>query len=163
MCYVTLESTCSEGADTKTISANFLIVDILSPYNIILGHPVINALEENVSTWYLTLKCLLLYGIVETVKVDQQVAHDCYLSSLETAKEELALVDAHPSEVPNTGFEGWDPNLGTVPKWLTPMEDLKEVQIGPHTHQVTNIWTSLSVGEKRELVDRLRRNVELFS
>lgn len=39
---------------------------------------------------------------VRTIYVDQEVAHEFYLRSLERAKEELVLVDAHPFEVQNT-------------------------------------------------------------
>lgn len=43
------------------------------------------------------------------------------------------------------------------------IEDLEEVQIGPHAHQVTKISTSLFVEEEQELVDRLRINVNMFA
>lgn len=56
MGYVTLKATYGEGDDAKTINVNYLNMDTRSPYNIILGHPAINALGEIVSTWYLTLK-----------------------------------------------------------------------------------------------------------
>lgn len=56
------------------------------------------------------------------------MAHEFYLSSLETTREELALVDSHPFEVPNSDFDGWDLILGTEEERFTSMEDLKEVQ-----------------------------------
>lgn len=59
--------------------------------------------------------------------------------------EELSLVDATLSEVPNTNIEFWEPKLGTESERLTSTKDLKEVQIGPHAHQVTNIGTLLSI------------------
>lgn len=76
------------------------------------------------------------------------------------AREELALVDAPPYEVPNTYHECWDPRLDPEVEVLTSIEDLKEVHIGPHAHQVTKIGTSLFEEEERELVDRLIKNVE---
>lgn len=79
-----------------------------SPYNIILGCPTINSLGLIESTRYLNLKYSLLDGKVGTIR-DQQAACECYLSSLEITRNELALVNAHPSEVPNADFEGWDP------------------------------------------------------
>lgn len=84
---------------------------------------------------------------------DEQVAHECYLNSLETSRQELALVDDHSFECPNVDFEGCDPRLGAEMEWPTPIEHLKEVQICPHVHQVTNIGSSLFAREKRELVD----------
>lgn len=64
---------------------------------------------------------------------------ECYLSILETTEETLTLVDIYPSEVPIMNLEGWDPILDAEEECLRPIEDLKEVIIVPHTHQVTNI------------------------
>lgn len=52
--YVTLKTTCREEADVEIIDVNYLIIDIMSPYNIILGRPTINSLGAVVSTRYLT-------------------------------------------------------------------------------------------------------------
>ena len=71
MGYVTLKTTCSEGANAKTIDTNYLIVDTLSPYNIILGRLVINTLGTVMSTRYLTLKYPFIYGRVGTIRGDQ--------------------------------------------------------------------------------------------
>lgn len=56
MIHVNLETTCSEGLITKNIGVNYLIIDALFLYNIILGRSIINALEEIVCTLYPTLK-----------------------------------------------------------------------------------------------------------
>lgn len=106
-------------------------------------------------TRYLTLKYPLIDERVGTIHGDQQVACEFYLSCLETSKEELVVIYAHPFEVINTYFEGWDPILGAEAERLTPIVDFKEVQIGPHIHQVMKIGTSLYVVEECELVDRL--------
>lgn len=53
-CYVTLKTTYREGADVETIDFNYLIIDIISPYNIILGRTTINSLDAVISTRYLT-------------------------------------------------------------------------------------------------------------
>lgn len=60
--HITLETTRGEGADAKPIDVNYLIMDIISPYNIILGRPTINALGATMSIWYLTLKYSLPDG-----------------------------------------------------------------------------------------------------
>lgn len=111
MGHVNLKNPCDEGAEAKTINVNYLTVDTISPYNIILGHPTINSLGEVVSTRCLTLKYPLINGRVGTIWGDQQVDLECYLRNLETTREELPLVDVRPSEVPNANFEGWNPRL----------------------------------------------------
>lgn len=126
-----------------------LIVDIVSPYNTIFGLSAINALRAVISTLYLTLKYLLPDGRIGTNRGDKKEAHKCYLSSLETTREELALVDVPHSKVPNIDFECWDPILGAEAKSITPTKDLKEVDIGPHAHQGTKIGKFMSVDDER--------------
>lgn len=86
MHYVTLKTTCGKGADTKIIDVKYLIIDTVSHYNIILGSPTIKTLEAIMSTRYLTLKYPLLDGRVGTIRGDQQILCENYLSSLETAR-----------------------------------------------------------------------------
>lgn len=112
MGYVTLKTTCDEGANAKTIDVSYLIMDTTSPYNIILRRPTFNTLESVVSTQYLMLNYSLQNLRVGTIRGDQQVDRECYLRKLETAKEKLTLVDAHPYEFPSTNFKGWDPIYG---------------------------------------------------
>lgn len=59
---MTLKTTCGEGEDAKAMEVSYLVVDIMSPYNIILGYPAINALGEAISTRYLVLKYPMLGG-----------------------------------------------------------------------------------------------------
>lgn len=60
MGHITLETTCGKGLDAKVIDVGYLITDTLSPYNLILGWPTINALGEIISTMYQTLKYTLI-------------------------------------------------------------------------------------------------------
>lgn len=46
---------------------------------------------------------------------------------------------------------------------MEPTEDLKEILIGPETHQKTKIGTSLSTAEETALTNLLRRNLDLFA
>lgn len=87
MGYTTLKATYDEGDDTKTINVNYVIVDIMLPYNIILECTTINILGAVVSTRYITLRYSLLEGRVGTIPGGQQVAREFYLSILETTKE----------------------------------------------------------------------------
>lgn len=53
--------------------------------------------------------------------------------------------------------------MGAEVESLTPKKYLKEVQIGPHAHHVTNIGTPLSIEDESELVDQLIKNAYLFA
>lgn len=74
MGYVTLKITCGKVNDAKTIKFNYLVLDIMSLYNVTLGRPNPNSLAALVSTRYLSMKYLLLDGIVGTTRGDRQVA-----------------------------------------------------------------------------------------
>lgn len=54
-------------------------------------------------------------------------------------------------------------NYGCGPSPTTPTEDMKKVHIGPLEHQVTKLYTSLYECEEDELVNMLRRNIDLFT
>lgn len=57
-----LETTCGEGVDDRAINFNYLIVEDMSPYNIILGRATINTLRAVISTQYLVMKYSLPEG-----------------------------------------------------------------------------------------------------
>lgn len=68
-------------------------------------------------------------------------------------KKDLARETSLFPEAQYTYTLSWDLILGVENEILTPIEDLKEVQIGPLSHQLTKIETSLSEEEGHELVD----------
>lgn len=93
---MTLEITCGEGADTKAIDASYLIMDALSPYNIILGQPTINAIRTIISTQYLGLKYMMPGGQVGMIRGDQQITQECYKNSLATKRKSSPLLAPPP-------------------------------------------------------------------
>ena len=60
---------------------NFLVVDCLSSYNTIIGQPTLNSWRVAASTYHLSVKFPIEYGI-EEVQGDQLVARKCYLAML---------------------------------------------------------------------------------
>lgn len=101
-------------------------------------------------------------GRVETIQGDQQSTQECYQKSLAMERENIALVGAPFPEALDGYIDCWDSGLDAGNERLTPTEDLKEVRIGPLTHQVTKIGISLIKEEENELVDQLIRNINLF-
>lgn len=165
--YLIFIQLCPQGqqgvtAAAKKIEVNYLIINVVSSYNIILGYLAINALWEVISTWYLVLNYLLLLG--ESRRFEET---DGYLKSViriawQQREKSSPLRVTHP-EAPNANFDFWDPRLGTNNERLAPMEDLNKVRIGPSPYQATKIGTSLSEEEEHELVDQLTRYADLFS
>lgn len=60
--HVTQETLCSEGSHSKAIKVSYLFIVVVSPYNIILGHFVINAIWAIISTDNLSLNTHYLMG-----------------------------------------------------------------------------------------------------
>lgn len=73
----------------KSIQIRYLIVNVTSPYNIIIGRPSFNALKAVLSTLYLTLEYPLEDIRVGMVKGDQGISRKCYKDSLRLKKKEL--------------------------------------------------------------------------
>ena len=60
-----------------TKQLDFLVVDCLSSYNVIIGRPTLNHWKAATSTYYLKVKFPAEHGIGE-VKGDQVLARECY-------------------------------------------------------------------------------------
>lgn len=71
MVHVTLRTTFGEGEVVRAVEVSYIIVDVISPYNIITGRPIINALGAVISTMYLILKYQIPSRHVETIRGDQ--------------------------------------------------------------------------------------------
>lgn len=66
----------------KSIQVRYVIINVASPYNIIIGRPLLNALKATLSILYLTLKYPLEDGRVGIVKGGQGIARKYYKDSL---------------------------------------------------------------------------------
>lgn len=75
-------TTFSSRDNVKSIQVRYIIVNVASPYNIIIGIPTFNALEAELSTLCLTLKYPLEDGWVGIENGDQEIASKCYKDSL---------------------------------------------------------------------------------
>lgn len=108
--HLSIEKTFGSRDHAKSIQVRCLIVNDVSPYNIIIGSPSFNALEAVLSTIYLTLKYPLEEGRVGIVKGDQGIARKFYKYSLRLKKRshvdkpikddklKVDLVDIEPRE-----------------------------------------------------------------
>ncbi|XP_075645276.1 uncharacterized protein LOC142616281 [Castanea sativa] len=60
---------------------SFLVVDCSSSYNAIIGRPTLNSWKAITSTYYLSIKFPIEYGVGQ-VQGDQLAARECYLAML---------------------------------------------------------------------------------
>lgn len=89
--FTSLEIMLGLRASVRAIEVKYLVVDIMSPYNIIFRRPVLNLLGAVHPTRHLSLKYPLFDGHVGTVKGDVAATQEYYLSNLEVAREPLTL------------------------------------------------------------------------
>ena len=85
--YVNLRTTFREKEDSKTIFIRYIVVNVPSSYNLLLGRPSINKLGAVISTVYLKMKFPTDDGKVVTLSVNQEVARKCYEDSLRTRRK----------------------------------------------------------------------------
>ncbi|XP_025611928.1 uncharacterized protein [Arachis hypogaea] len=79
--YIPHHTTFGKGENSKTLSINFIVVDVGSTYNALIGRTTLNWLAVVVSTPHLCMKFSTPKGIA-TVRGDQKLARKCYNESL---------------------------------------------------------------------------------
>lgn len=67
---------------TKTIISRYLVIDINTSYNVLLGHQLLNLLGVVVSTLDLTIKFSSLSEDIITIHDDQKMVREFYIASL---------------------------------------------------------------------------------
>jgi len=81
--YIDLHTRFGEiGQGQKTISVRYVVVDVNTSYNALLGRPSLNKPSVIVSTPHLAMKFPVNRGGVATVNADQRTTRECYVASL---------------------------------------------------------------------------------
>ncbi|XP_057954118.1 uncharacterized protein LOC131148434 [Malania oleifera] len=92
---ITLPVTMGMTPQQITTLTEFLVVNCPSVYNIILGHPLLNAVRAVTSTYHLKIKFPTSHE-TRFVKGDQAIARSCYITALKgkmKARETLTVDD----------------------------------------------------------------------
>ncbi|XP_016192124.1 uncharacterized protein LOC107633005 [Arachis ipaensis] len=79
--FIPLYTTFGKGLRSKTLNINFIVVDVSSTYNALIGRATLNRLGAVVSTPHLCIKFPTKDGIA-TIRGDQKLARKCYNESL---------------------------------------------------------------------------------
>ena len=74
---------------------DFLIVNYLSSYNVILGRPTLNRLKVVTSTYCLKVKFVTPYGTKEIIG-DQLLAWECYQAVMASRENYTWMVEEEP-------------------------------------------------------------------
>jgi len=127
---------------TKEI--DFLIVDCLLTYNIILGRPTLNRLKTVTLTYHLKVKFPTANGVGE-IRGDQVLAKECYQAALASGEIHTWVIN-EPEPIPESS--------------KTP----QEVEIVPgDSTKVLKIKTTLLTSEKEKMISFLKANQDVFT
>lgn len=96
-----------------------------SPYNIIIGRLMFNALDASMSTLYLTMKYPIEGGQVGVIKYDQELARKCYKDSLKLKKKtqhDLPMIE----NTLKVNLVDLNPQMDLKDDSLTPIGELRK-------------------------------------
>ena len=123
---------------------DFIVVDCLSTYNVILGRLMFNKLEVAMSTYYLKVKFPTTHGIGE-IRGDQVLARECDQAVLASGENHKWMID----------------ELGST---SNPEETLQDVEIIPgDPSKVTKIGSTLWALDKTKITTFLKENQDVFA
>ena len=139
---MTLTITVGTHLRQLTRQLDFLVVDCLSSYNVIIRRPTLNRWKAATSTYCLKVKFPTDNGVGE-VKGDQVLARECYQAVLAAKENHTWVIEE---------------------KEVNEMEALETVILAKDkTAKTTRIGTTLSPGMRARLVRFLQKNLDVFA
>ncbi|XP_052192778.1 uncharacterized protein LOC127801573 [Diospyros lotus] len=101
---IRLPLTVGSGSHKSRVTLDFLVADVPSAYNMILGRSGLSALRAVPSTYHMVLKFPTSGGIGK-VRGDQRQARECYVASLSATMAKGSELDSRPNReaVPQAG------------------------------------------------------------
>uniref|UniRef100_A0A803M1Y5 Uncharacterized protein n=1 Tax=Chenopodium quinoa TaxID=63459 RepID=A0A803M1Y5_CHEQI len=85
---IVLQVRMGEGPAVRDVMAEFLVIDVPSSYNAIVGRPLIHDMQVVVSPYYLTMVYVSNAGTTERVRGSQIMARECYVSALKQSSRQ---------------------------------------------------------------------------
>ena len=142
--FVTLTVITGTYPAQVTKEIDFLIIDCLSTFNIILGGPALNRLRAATSTYYLKVKFPIVHEVGE-IKGDQVLVRECYQVALASRENHTWVIN----------------ELKPIPE---PSETPQEVEIVPRdSMKVLKIGSALPTLEKEKMIFFLTANQDVFA
>ena len=138
---VTLTVTVGTQPRQLTRQLDFLVVDCLSSYNVIIGRPTLNRWKAAMSTYCLKVKFPTDNGVGK-VRGDQILARKCYQAVLATRENHTWII-------------GEEENKVEALEIVTLVED--------GTAKTTRIGTTLSPEMRTRLIEFLKENLDVFA
>jgi len=89
--YVELRTTFVDENVTMTITIRYIVYNVPSAYNFLIGQPFLNRLGVVASTTHMRMRVPSEEGGVITIKDNQKAARKCYESSLKNGRKTYAI------------------------------------------------------------------------
>ncbi|KAL0448709.1 UNVERIFIED_CONTAM: hypothetical protein Slati_1427300 [Sesamum latifolium] len=163
---ISLPLTLGAGTTRKTCMLKFLVVDVPSAYNVILGRPTLTAFQAVISIYHMKIKFSTPGGVGE-VQGDHLQSRKCYIEAVHKGQKRNPNED-HQGVPPNKKgkeavAEGAPEEIETPAK-IQPAEELLNIEVIPGSpHKTTRIGSHLGWKTKEEIILRLQCNADIFT
>ncbi|KAL0461370.1 UNVERIFIED_CONTAM: Retrovirus-related Pol polyprotein from transposon opus [Sesamum latifolium] len=162
---VSLPLTMGRGTARKTCLLKFLVVDVPSAYNVILGRPTLNTFQAVISTYHMKIKFPTPGGIGE-VQGDPLQSRRCYVDAVRRG-EKRGGDDTQDKAPPNKKGKAPEEKISKAtetPAKVQPAEELLNIQIIPgDPDKTTRIGSHLGEEAKKGITLCLQRNADIFA
>ena len=143
---------------TNVVEVDFIVVDVFSPYTAIMGKPWLQTLGAVSSTLHQKVKYPSRDQVLEIVG-SQSMTRQCLVAAIQHKPEADASAtaenDLQQLETPASLF--------SEPADEVKCEDLEKVVVGDDPEKFFQVGTQMPLLEKEQLVDFLRKNVDVFA
>ncbi|KAK4397345.1 hypothetical protein Sango_1571100 [Sesamum angolense] len=149
----------------KTCLLMFLVVDIPSTYNVILGREKHKAFRAIISTYNMKIKFPIIEGVGEA-QADALQARKCYVEAIKRGKKRRTE-DSPETENPNE--RGKDPvpspkPNNEIPATVQPVEELLTIELTlGNSGEITKIGSKMTEDVQDQAVECIRRNKDMFA
>ncbi|KAL0394941.1 UNVERIFIED_CONTAM: hypothetical protein Slati_4460300 [Sesamum latifolium] len=149
----------------KTCLLKFLVVDIPSAYNVILGRPTLNIFRAIIFTYHMKIKFPVVGGVGEA-QADVLQARKCYVEAIKRGKKRI-LEETSGEENPSK--RGKDPMprrelKEETPITVQPVEELLTVELIPGDPDKTiKIGSKMKEDVREQVINCLQKNKDIFA
>jgi len=146
----------------KTIPIRFLVINMPTSYNVLLGQPSLNTLGAVISTPHLAMKFPSPSGDILTIHDDQRLARECYMAGL---RLQLPILQTNNIERPPgsdiaISRDDLDPRVGHDAR-LEPVDETTPLEL-PNGCTL-KLGTGLQHKQREILTPTLISNTDLFA
>ncbi|KAL0313192.1 UNVERIFIED_CONTAM: Transposon Ty3-G Gag-Pol polyprotein [Sesamum radiatum] len=163
---ISLPLTMGAGTTGKTCVLKFLVIDVPSAYNAILGRSTLTGFQAVISIYHMKIKFSTTGGVGE-VQGDPLQSRKCYVEAVRKGQKRNLDEDQQGVPCSKKGKETvakGAPKEMEAPAKVQPTEELLNIENIPESpDKTTRIGSHLCGETKEEIVLCLRRNADIFA